>query len=553
MARFILPGSRLNEIAGSPIRYPAWKVYIWNPRCVTINQIASGEVTEPPEDLTPFVESVQYRENIGFENGNDPTTPQATFNLRRNPNTGKNIRRGWIEDGVIVQIRQGDLRVDPKDWIPIFTGTFRGRPGDNPGIPADLTEGLQATAYGREERYLNLSVTTDKFPKDTDLGDMLVSIAQQHLGLGQNEILIGSQGFESKHLTNQIVEHPALTTLWELLFPVGKKPKFDSLGRLVAVDVNLDKPAARVYSDGNTLIMSKIANPNDVEVNNSIVLRGLEHDLSRIIQEQQLLTEFEVTTGFFDSEYDERIYYSQDRSQRAQETFLVTKKKILWSSADWAEVDEFSGQVTIDTHYLRDARVIIFSTYLATQVFVAALDLIMFAGGQAAANAIIIPPATTVAILREILYVVSIVALAGLLWAMQFVGRGRYEVHGKPFEYVYRELVSRHQLAGLAPEQVRETEFRNDFVSDMVTLDRLAEEHLRRELVKDQLFTITIVDDPVLEVDDVIETAEGDRFYIVSVQKELQREGRPTMTLTCWQIASGKTAPIEALELHHGA
>lgn len=553
MSRFILPGSRLNEIAGSSIRYPGWKVYIWNPRCVTINQVASGAAPEPPEDLTPFIETVDYSENIGFENGDDPTTPQATFNFRRNPNPGKNIRRGWIEDGVIVQIRQGDLRIDPKDWTPIFTGTFRGRPGDNPGIPADASEGLQATAYGREERFLNLSVTTDKFPKDIDLGDMLVAIAQRHMGLGQDEILIGSQGFESKHLTNQIVENPALQTLWELLFPVGKKPKFDSMGRLVAVDVNLDKPATRIYSDGNTLIMSKVANPNDVEVNNSVVLRGLEHNLSRIVQEQQLLTEFEAITGFFDDSYEEQIYYSQDRSQRAEATFLVTKKKIIWSSADWSESDEFSGTVSIDTHYLADARTIIFVTYVASEVFVALLDYLMQTFGTSVSNFIIIPPSTTVATLREIIHVIAVLALAGLIWAMQFVGRGKYEVHGHPFEYVYRELVSRHQLTGLEPEQVRETEFRNDFVSDMVTLDLLAEEHLRRELVKDQLFTITLMDDPAIEVDDVIETAEGDRFYVVSVKKELRREGRPTMTLTCWQIASGKTAPIEALELAHGA
>jgi hypothetical protein len=516
-----------------------------------MNQVASGNTPEPPEDLTPFVEAVDYSENIGFENGDNPTTPQATFSFRRNPNPGKNIRRGWIEDGVIVQIRQGDLRIAPSDWIPIFTGTFRGRPGDNPGVPSDLSEGFNATAYGREERFLNLSVTTDKFPQNVDLGDMLVAIAQNHMGLGQNEILIGSQGFESKHLTNQIVEHPALTTLWELLFPVGKKPKFDSMGRLVAVDVNLNKPATRIYTDGNTLIMSKVNNPNEVEVNNSVVLRGLEHNLSKSIQEQQLLTEFEAVTGFFDESYDEQIYYSQDRSQRADDTFLVTKKKIKWSSADWSETDEFSGHVSIDTHYLADARTIIFVTYVVSEVFVALLDFLMQTFGTTVANFVIIPPSTTVATLREIIHVIAVLAMAGLIWAMQFVGRGKYEVHGKPFEYVYRELVSRHQLTGLEPEQVRETEYRNDFVSDMVTLDTLAEEHLRRELVKDQIVTITLVDDPVLEVDDVIETAEGDRFYIVSVKKELRREGRPTMTLSCWQIASGKTAPIEALELAH--
>lgn len=548
MARQILAGSLLNSISGESLRYPAFQVLVWNPRCTTFSQVATRTFVEVPKDITPYVEIIDYSENIGFENGDDPTTPQITLSLRRNPLTGEEFRRGWIDDGVIVQVRQGDIRVQKSDWVPIFTGTFRGRPGDNPGTPADLSEGLQATAYGREERYLNQVVTTEDFGQDIDVGVMLVHVAQVHMNLTQDEILIGAQGFESKHKITQLVEIPALQALWELLFPVKKKPKFDGEGRLRAVDVNLDKPALRVYSDGNTLIRSIIAAPNDVEVNNSVVIRGLDHNLTKIVQEAQLLTEFEAVTGFFDSEFKERIYYSQDRSQRAQETYLVTVKKIKWSNADWSEEDEFHGTVDIDTRYLRDARAIIFAVYLASQLTVATLDLLMQSGGTTVANTVIIPPIITVAIFREILYVLTLVALAALLWAMNFIGRGKYQVWGRPFEYVYQELIARHRLVGLEPEEVREIEFRNDLISTIEGLDDAAQERLRRELVKNQLFQIDLIDDPAIEVDDVIETSSGDRFYVVSVRKRIQRGQLPTMTLVCWQIASGKTNPIQALE-----
>ena len=42
--RAILPGSKLNEIAGSTLRYPGFQVVIWNPRLTTINDIAAGTV-----------------------------------------------------------------------------------------------------------------------------------------------------------------------------------------------------------------------------------------------------------------------------------------------------------------------------------------------------------------------------------------------------------------------------------------------------------------------------------------------------------------------------
>lgn len=546
MARELIAGSILNQIAGSDIRYPAHQVIIWNPRVVKIGDIASGQLKEAGIDITPWVQSLIYRENIGFENGDDPTVTSAEFSFRRNSLAGVDIRRGWIEDGVIVQIRTGDRRVARSEWVPVFTGTFRGRPGDDPGTPADQTEGLTAVAFGREERYLNLQVTTTAFDSGTDVGEMAAVVAQNHMGLGQDEILFGVQDFIAPHEVNQIVEINALQSLWELFFPVGKKPKFDSIGRLRAVDVRFDKPPVRVYSSGNLMVRRLSAAPNDVEVNNSVVLRGMNSEMTKSVQDGRLLTEVGATTGFFDSSFDERIYYSQDRTQRAQETFLVTRKRIQWSEASWVEVDEFSGVLSIDTKYLRNARVIIFITYLVTMIAVSALDFIMFAGGTTVANAPVPGLGITVATLREILFVLSQVALAGLLWAMQFVGRGQYEIHGKPFEFVYQQLAVRHQLVGLDPEEVREIEFRNDMIDDLLELDARAKELLRRELVKNQLYAVELLDDPLLEVDDVIETADGDRFYIVSTERSVKDSEEPILKLTCWKIADGRLAPVEA-------
>lgn len=546
--RAFLPGSKLNEISGSLQRWPKFQVVIWNPTKVSINDVAAGSVTEAALDITPFVQTAEYLQNIGFENGDDPSTTQASFRFRRHPNTGQNLRRGMIEDGVIVQIRQGDLRVDKGDWIPIFTGTFRGRPGDDPGTPADRSEGFSAQAFGREERFLNLTVTTESFGQDTDVGVMAVNIAQKHMGLSQNEIRFGAQGFESKHKTNQLVELPALQALWECLFVVGKKPAFDSLGRLIAVDVSLDKPAARVYSNGNSMFKSIQAVPNDVEVNNAIVLRGLSSTLTKVVGEVQRLTELSVVTGFFDTEFKERVYYSEDRTQRAQNTYVVERKKIRWSDADWSQQNEFHGKLSIDTRYLRNVRAAIFTAFLAIQTFIAIIDL-YFQGGGNGLKVIfdIFGISFTVAKLRFILQLASMAALAALLWSMNYIGRGEYEIWGKPFEYAYRELIAEHQLVDLGPDEVRRAEFRNDFLSTMEELDEAAAERLRREVLKNQVYQIVMLDDPLLEVDDVIEDADGNRYYVVSVGKHLEPEAEPVMTLTCWRIYEATPALVSAL------
>src|SRR5947207_1092124 len=103
MSRALLAGSKLNEIAGSLLRYPAFKVLVWNPLRVSINDVASGRATDAPLDLTPYVEGVELEENIGFESPDNPSPTRASISFRKNLPVGV-FRRGWIEDGVIVRI-----------------------------------------------------------------------------------------------------------------------------------------------------------------------------------------------------------------------------------------------------------------------------------------------------------------------------------------------------------------------------------------------------------------------------------------------------------------
>lgn len=536
MARTAVLGTRLNEFAGSQTRKPRAQVLVANPRRTTINAVAAGTSSEPWVDLSAFVESVTLNWNVGYENGNDPSVPSASIIFRRSPNRGVNLREGMIQDGVIVQIRLGDDRVRQSEWEPVFTGHFRGAPGNDPGSRADRSEGMTATAYGREENFLNLKVLTEQRPAGTDLGEIVFQIATKHMGLTQGEILIGALGVVTLHETNQIVDLPALQALWECLFPAGKKPMFDGRGRLAAVDFNLDKPAIRVYSEGNFPIRSIRRMPNEIEVKNSVVITGQNHNMTKLPQEFQQLNEVMPTVGFFEREYDERHWFSDDKKQRADATYLVTKTKIKWSNGKWGQIDEFHGRMSIDTRWLQNARVIIFVTWLATQIAVILIDLLMDSGVDGNTPVVSNGSPTTLAILRSILSTLSQVAMAFLLWAMQFIGRGRYQIWGKPFEYAYQEIKTRAQLPGLLPEAIREVEYRNDFISSMEALDRAAVERLKRELVKNQVYEIEILDDLALEVDDVIETREGDRFYILSISREIQRGGPSLMRVTAWKV-----------------
>ena len=49
-------------------------------------------------------------------------------------------------------------------------------------------------------------------------------------------------------------------------------------------------------------------------------------------------------------------------------------------------------------------------------------------------------------------------------------------------------------------------------------------------------------------MDDVVETSNGDRFYIVSASRTYRRGSIPILQLACWKVSDGKTRPVDAVE-----
>ncbi|HEV3028472.1 MAG TPA: hypothetical protein VG457_12920, partial [Planctomycetota bacterium] len=110
------------------------------------------------------------------------------------------------------------------------------------------------------------------------------------------------------------------------------------------------------------------------------------------------------------------------------------------------------------------------------------------------------------------------------------------------------ELVVQAELLDLEPQEVRTYDFRNDFLSQMIDLVPRAKQMLRRELVKNQLYQISLMDDALVEIDDVIQTSSGERFYVNTVVKDLSRNKKATVTLTCWKVFDPETNAIEVLQ-----
>ena len=127
--------------------------------------------------------------------------------------------------------------------------------------------------------------------------------------------------------------------------------------------------------------------------------------------------------------------------------------------------------------------------------------------------------------------------LISIILSLTELGRVDWAVIGKPVQSVYQQLCATAQLANLTNDKIKEIEIRNDWLHDINYMNTRAKQLLKIELVKGWLYEIEMMDDPLLDIDDVIQIIDR-KYYITKISKTLGRTGSPsaTMTIEVWRI-----------------
>lgn len=529
-------GTPIDIIFQGSSRRPAYKVYLWNPNRTTITDVVLDQSESPRYDITSFVISIALRENISFENTDNAVATNATITLHYLPDAKPiPITERTLLDGAPIRIYQGDEEIaDPEQWIPVFTGIIRGNPG---AVEQARFESQPQTAtvvaVGREENFLNTVITARAYQKDTDIGRAVVETAVEKMGLDRREIKIGFQNYALGHTQNQLVDIEVLKGIHQMLFTVGKKPRFDADGFFTAADTDLDKAPTRVLS--NDMIVEIRREQRSDSVNNSVRLVGLDNNLTQILEREKRLAHGEITTGFFEAVIRQEIFFSENAGvnqggRRALETKLKSQvnslESIVGASIKWVpflESDGFStfgGRLIFDTGFAPDLNTAALTTWLAAEILLAiALE-------------------ANVPVLTAVAKTIAVSALTVIIVSLITLGRIEWEIFGQPFQWVFQQLAALASLDGVLSVDLKEVEFRNDWIYDINVLVARARELLKRELAKGWRFKITMLDDPILEVDDVIEISSN-KYYITSINRTMTRVSGPiqNMVLTAWRIA----------------
>ncbi len=497
------------------MRRPEYHILLFD-QLDTFSDIVLGNHTQIPRDLTSCIEncSISESEDAGSTaeitivpdyTQDDPLTPYH-FTGRR-----------------IIQILFKDAREE--SFSSIFIGPTVGQPGYRRNRETN-EKTITVSCVDRSFFYNKRKCNSPSFPEGSDLGDIAVDIATNGvygMGLEREEVKFGLFRHEVEHTTVTQFDIPYMEALKNLSFISDLAPAWDGGGFLVMLDTSLDKPPVRKYEDESIFLNIEWPKSN-VDINNTVVIIGLNSDISKVVAPFQELLTHTGTIGYFESEYKKRLYYSEDQQGRVQGVVISNYNlngqlsSILGGDPTIKEINDFSCVLVIKTPYQAWLFIIFFYVYISFFVVAA------YFGGT----------------VSSVLQAAAAVWLVAGLMLMQQMGTFEVTISGEPYKLVLKEIKGEASWSNLNDYEVRPKTIENHLVDTQALANSIAKRELKRETVKGSPRSLSLPYDPFLRKTDVIELPDGSRYYIKSISKTLKRGEPQDMSISALMIRSGK-------------
>lgn len=531
-------------------RRPAYRFKLYDLRTAkiqntpfTISDVVLGNALPPiagPLDITQFVEQATLTENASnsTEQSLNGCSLRISFLDRLNvydPVTGSEPR--WLRAGNVITLEESDENV-PGEWIKTFTGFLVGQAGSD---PKDRSGGaaLEIQCEDRMAAFLKTTVTTRVFPQQTLLVDIANAMASEDMGLSTGEWDFGSVGLTiTEHATTQIVDESPMVALAKLFFIDGFQPYFKGDGTLSARQIQVGQSAARVYESDDLIV--GIARPfSNLDGANTVEVRGLDARQSRNVQEATVIATAGLTLGFFGGDASIKVSWSDDKSLYATGVNLNVISSVTGALIPFGAEDL---EIQIDDEELDSFGVPTFQGSLGGRInvvgaFYAPLVTVLFALRIVASAIPDNVPLTGVTIpVGRLIEGAASIAISTILGT---IGRGEYEVRGKPYEYVYKELRGRAQVAGVGTEDERVISFENHLLSTQTLVDSIAQRELLLSRKRGNVRKITMRHDLLLEPGDSFRLPNGRAYILQTITRTINREANQLVEIDAFEITSG--------------
>jgi hypothetical protein len=503
---------------------PDYRIYAFRPYEDSYTKIITNPTACHPLDITDLCSEISWT----------PTQVEFTFKDSTgdfNPDGGQ--YRSYLADGCILRLKEGDSRVSEDQWVWTFTGAIRGQLGWVMNRAKKTLES-KVTVYSRDNTsaFKKRQMTTQNYTKGSDLGVALRDICKL-MGITDGEIRIPyTLGRSFYFNNNQICQLAPWDGMSQLLEVAMGVPTFDGEGKLNYYSKNMNRPADVVFNDDSYILDYQVVARADDAIN-KVQVTFLDSNMTKVGSTCQKLGEANITTGFFTFAEHLDCYFSQDKKQRAENTFMKVIKSINANllpigSESYEQIDDFHGEITISIG--------IWVPLLATAMLAAYVASAFIPDYSTPGQPIIgvamvagtgpMPVIGTTKLPHPTLSwgkVIQAAALIGIMYIMMCLGSCQYEIWGIPYDMAYIEKRSIAIVEGIEYYEENELNIKNDFVGTQDWSDTLAMTELTYQQSKACPRQITIRDYLGLEIGDIIQLEDGRKICISNMKKTIKR------------------------------
>jgi hypothetical protein len=404
---------------------------------------------------------------------------------------------------------------------------------------------MQLTARTRDslDMFREAKRVTPLFPMMTDIGYIVQRIAL-NVGLDDDEIVVPMTSITTAHTNTQLADMSAWEMLEAVLLPAGRTPFVDAIGRLRAAprtlmgvhpDLTLPPEAVkRVQAQRQRAPASRVR------------VRWLDPVLKKNKQQGRKLATVDVTMGWFLPYWKKTVFFSDDETQRADET-----KMVITTSANrftgkgfvkekYKQTGQNKGLIELTNYAFAAVPPIILAWYLAHQKPDAVVDVHTHVVEGLVVAGVTGPPihaAGAPPVTQPVGRRIEAAAQFSLMSLMILIGNGQYEIWGKPYEWMHaRNTTEAFDIS--VPRWIDNPEdVETDFVMDEAHAQAIAIRELVFRSWSANKWSVEILDDPRIEFGDIIEFPDGSKIYVEDYSRQLGRGEEAIMSVSGFLLA----------------
>lgn len=376
---------------------------------------------------------------------------------------------------------------------------------------------LSIKAYSRQNlpAWKDVKLTTPIYAAGTPVNTICVDVASA-IGLVTDEIVIPPMSTYTVHSNMQLANMSAWDMLSSVLISSGYDPWIDARGRLTAINRDLARSSTisvskdRIISVGGSKARSPVS---------SVRIKWLDPSLTEVTQQDQALDSCNITAGFFQVKQKRDVWFSQDRTQRAKNTYMVIKQSansglLPVCSENYYVIAPNQGLIELDTAYWAPALATLSLAVIAADAAIG--DYAPFSGGMTIPVGKIIEAAAHITVLL----------------IMMSIGTGIYEIRGQPYDFVHARNTSEAKAKGVPDWLLQILDIENDFTMSEAHAQTFAARELIYQTRAATVYKATITDDPRIEKGDILELYDGSRLYVLDYARDFSSGAASTLDVT---------------------